>query len=194
LGSGKTTVADHLVLLGYRSLRFSQIIDREIEKRGLEKSRKVQQDIGDQFREKFGASHIGKLLVEEIEKDKKHNGFVVEGFRNPAEVAPFRVLEHFVLIGLNADPKVRFERLFARGQERDPKAWEDFQKQEARDQGIGQPEHGQQVLSSLELADFVIDTDTAKEQVYNKIIKVVEEAKNEFKRKANRRPKECDFC
>lgn len=194
LGSGKTMVAQYLVPLGYRSLRFSQPIDEKIKKRGLIRSRQTQQNIGDEFRIKHGPDYIGKLLVEKIYQDVSHDKFVVEGFRNPCEVAPFRRLENFVLIGLNADPKVRFERLVDRGQDRDPEVWEDFQKQEARDQGIGQPVHGQNVLGSLELADFIVDTDRPIEEVYNKVIKVIEEAQDEFERKASGGSEECDFC
>jgi dephospho-CoA kinase len=194
LGSGKTTIAKHLADLGYRNLRFSQPIDSEIERRGLQPTRENQQDIGDEFREKFGTDHIAKLLVDEINQDQKHNGFVVDGFRNPAEVTPFGKMENFVLIGLNADPKVRYERLVRRNQSRDPLTWEEFQKQDSRDQGIGQPEHGQNILGSLELAKFVVDTDSNLEEVYNKVIKVIQEAQDEFKRKAVRGSKECDFC
>ncbi len=194
LGSGKTTIAEYLVSQGFVSLRFSQPIDEEIIKRGLERNRKTQQDIGDEFRVQHGGDYIGKLLVERLNQDKNHDDFVVEGFRNPSEVTPFRKLENFVLIGLNTDPKVRFERLVARGQDRDPEVWEDFQKQETRDQGIAQPLHGQNVLGSLELADFIVDTDRPIEEVYNKVIKVIEEAQDEFERKASGGSEECDFC
>lgn len=194
LGSGKTTVAEYLVSQGYFSLKFSQLIDKEIARRGIERTRAVQQDIGDRLRAEHGLDYIGKLLVTDINLDKKHTKFVVEGFRNPSEVNPFRELDNFILIGLNADPIVRFERLVKRKQDRDPKDWEAFQQQEARDQGIAQPSHGQNVLGSLELADFIVDTDSPIEEVYNKIIKVIEEAKNDFKRKASSGSEECDFC
>lgn len=194
LGSGKTTVAEYLVSQGYLSLKFSQLIDKEIARRGIERTRAVQQDIGDSLRAEHGLDYIGKLLVTNINLDEKHTKFVVEGFRNPSEVSPFRELDNFILIGLNADPIVRFERLVKRKQDRDPKDWEAFQQQEARDQGIAQPAHGQNVLGSLELADFIVDTDSPIEEVYNKIIRVIEEAKNEFERKASSGSEECDFC
>ena len=194
LGSGKTTVAEYLVSQGYFSLRFSQPIDKEIEKRGAARTRQTQQDIGDEFRKKSGPDYISKLLIEEINLDNKEEKFVVEGFRNPAEVAPFRKLKKFILVGLNADPIVRFERLAKRNQDRDPEHWEEFQRQEARDQGIGQPEHGQNVLGCLELADFIVDTDRPVEEVYNKIIEVIKEANDDFERETRSGSEECDFC
>lgn len=176
LGSGKTTVAGYLVSQGYKSLRFSDPINKEVLERGLKIERKVQQDVGDELREKHGNDYISQLLVKEINVSRESK-FVVEGFRNPAEIGPFRKLKRFILVGLVADPKVRFERLVGRGQERDPKVWEDFGLQDERDQGIDQPEHGQNVRGCLELADFVVDTDSPLAEVYNRVVRIIEEAK-----------------
>ena len=193
IGVGKTTISEHLEASGFKELKFSDPIKEEIVKQKLEPSREVYQDIGDRWREKYGNDYITRLLLEKIKADSSTN-FVVEGFRNPGEILPFRELDGFVLIGLHADPKVRFERLKAREELRDPKNWEDFQKQEARDQGIGQPEYGQHVLSSLELADFVIDTDKVQSEVNVAIDKILKEFQNDPNRTIARRSQDCSFC
>lgn len=193
MGVGKTTVSKHLVSQGFKSLRFSDPIRAEANKRNLPQDRKILQDIGDQWRQEFGLDYIGKLLLTEIKKEPDKD-FVVEGFRNPGEVKPFLELPNFVLIGLNADPKVRFERLKKRREVHDPKTLEDFQKQESRDQGIGQPEHGQQVLGSLEFADFVIDTDKVESEVLSQVEKTLKEFKDEPQRTINRRSQGCNIC
>lgn len=193
IGVGKTTIASNFSQKDFLELKFSDPIKEETTRRKLKHTRATYQDIGDSWRKKYGNNHIAKLLIQEIEKSKNKN-FIVEGFRNPGEVKSFQRLPNFVLIGLNADPKVRFERLKARGQEHDPETFEDFQKQEARDQGVGQPGHGQQVLSSLELADFVIDTDKVKSEVIARIEKVLKEFQNDPQRTITRRSQECNFC
>lgn len=193
LGVGKTTIARYLVSKGFQSLRFSDPIRREANKRNLPESRTVLQDIGDHWRQKFGRDYLSQLLLEEI-KQKPTKNFVIDGFRNPGEIEPFLTLTNFVLIGLNADPAVRFKRLQGRALQDDPKKWEDFQVQESRDQGLDQPEHGQQVLGSLELADFVIDTDKVESEVISQVEKVLKEYQDDPQRTINRRSKGCIVC
>jgi dephospho-CoA kinase len=193
LGVGKTTVASWFQEKGYTVLSLSDPIRAEAKKLGLPLERQVFQDIGDRWRAKYGLDFLSKLLIAEIEKNPDYS-YVVEGFRNPGEIKLFQTLPNFVLIGLNADPKVRFERVKARADSHDPDSWETFQKQEARDQGIGQPEHGQQVISSLELADFVIDTDKVQSEVFEQVEKVLEEYRNDPNKTIARRSQECSFC
>ncbi len=193
IGVGKTTIANYLESTGFQKLKFSDPIKEETDRRKLTNTREAYQDIGDSLREKFGNDYISRSLHDKI-KAKANKSFVVEGFRNPGEISIFQKLPNFVLVGLNADPKVRYERLKNRGEPHDPKTWEAFEKQEARDQGIGQPEYGQQVLASLELADFVIDTDKVQSEVNITIDKILKEFQNDPKRTISRRSQDCAFC
>lgn len=193
IGVGKTTIAEHFSDLGFKKLKFSDPIKEETDRRGLSQTRTNYQDIGDSLREKYGSDYISRSLLDRVKENGKH-AFVVEGFRNPGEIKIFQKLPNFLLIGLNADPKVRFERLKARAEPHDPKTWEEFQVQEARDQGIGQPEHGQQILASLELADFVVDTDKVKSEVLKQVDKIIKEYQDDPERTDSRRSAGCDFC
>jgi len=155
IGSGKSTVAEFLIKKGFQHLRFSDPIETEIKKRKLPLKRAVYQDIGDEWREKFGLDYISKLLLAEAEKSTETH-FVVDGFRNPGELPPFKSYPGFLLVGIYADQQLRFERLRKRGLPRDPKTWGQFQEQEDRDLGIGQPEFGQNNLAVFEAADILV--------------------------------------
>ena len=193
IGVGKTTIAEHFLHKGFKKLKFSDPIKEETDRRQLPHTRKVYQDVGDSLREKFGNDYISRSLIDKS-KENGDTTFVVEGFRNPGEIRFFQKLPSFILIGLNADPKVRFERLKKRGESHDPKTWTEFRVQEDRDQGVGQPEYGQHILESLELADFVIDTDKVKSEVFKQVEKVLKEYQDEPDRTNTRRSAGCDFC
>jgi len=158
IGAGKSTIAAHLVSKGCHHLRFSFPIEEEIRRRGLPLERAIYQDVGDEWRSKFGLDYISKLLLKKVDETDKQL-FVVEGFRNPGELPPFRQREDFFLLGLVADPKVRFQRLRDRGLPPDPKSWKAFLVQENRDQGKGQPEFGQNNAAVIKLADVQLSTD-----------------------------------
>jgi len=59
---------------------------------------------------------------------------------------------------------------------------------------IGYPNHGQNLPGSLELADFVVNTDRIVDSVYNKVIEIIKEDQNESKRKADSGSEDCDGC
>lgn len=167
LGSGKSSVAEYLVSNGYQRFRFSEPIEEEIKKQGLPLERSIYQDVGDAWRKEFGPGYLSQLLLEKI--DKAEGSVVLEGMRNPGEIHPFKKRANFYLLGLVADPKTRFKRLQIRNQPHDPKNWEDFLQQEKRDQGIGQPEFGQNVAGCIALADNIVETKPELELVFRKV-------------------------
>jgi dephospho-CoA kinase len=156
IGVGKTAVANYLALKGYCHFRYSEPIEEEIKKQGLPLTRANYQNLGDAWRKDFGPDYLSRLLFDKIDSVK--GNVILEGIRNPAELKLFRERDNFCLVGLTAGAKVRFQRLKERGQPQDPKTWEEFLVQEKRDQGLGQPEYGQNVAGCLELADTVIET------------------------------------
>lgn len=174
IGSGKSSIAAFLVEKGFVGLRFSDPIKKEALSLGRPIGRSVLQDIGDLWREKYGLDYISKLLLSQI-KSSSGNKFVIDGFRNPGEISVFKKLTNFILIGLNAPPKVRAIRLIRRGQVHDPKNWGNFLKQEERDSGKSQPQYGQKVEKSLKLADIIISTNKVKSKVNKEVWQLLEQ-------------------
>lgn len=193
VGVGKTTVANYLISKNFVRHGFSDPLRSELQEKNLAVTRESLQDLGDFHRAKHGLDFLAKQLIKRI-NDSQDEKVVVDGFRNPGEVEAFIKLPNFILIGLNADPKVRFERLKKRNLPHDPKTWEDFQKQEVRDQGIGQPVHGQKVLKSLELASFIVDTDKVESKVFEQIEEIINNYQKNDSRKNTTGSEECSFC
>ena len=52
--AGKSSVLKLLEEKGYRGYKFSDLINKEIEKRGEKIQRRLQQEVGNEFRKRFG--------------------------------------------------------------------------------------------------------------------------------------------
>lgn len=162
IGSGKSTLAKFLVKKGFIHLRFSVEIEKELNSRKMELSRKNYQDIGNEWRAQK-VDFISQRILETISNFSKETKVVIEGCRNPGEILPFKKLKNFYLIGLNAPAELRFQRVTKLT--RDPKLFEEFLIGDQRDQGVNEPSWGQDTLGCLKLADIVIDTNKVKSKV-----------------------------
>jgi len=95
----------------------------------------------------------------------KFQKILIEGIRNPGEVAFLRTIPGFILIAVDASAKTRFQRILQRGKPWDPKDWKSFLKVDGRDrEDIGNAS-GQQVRRCMELADARIENEGEKGEV-----------------------------
>jgi len=152
--AGKSTILNLLKEKGYKGYKFSDAINREIKKRGKKIERKLQQDIGNEFRKKFGGEYWAKEILKIAENDKSEL-VVIDGVRNPYEIKYLKEKDALI-IGVDADYKIRKKRFLANLKPSDLRNKEDFDKIERRDRGIDEEDFGQQAEKSLRLADKVI--------------------------------------
>lgn len=158
-GSGKSTAAVFLESLGYERLTLSSFLELEAQKRGHKKiTRKLLQDIGNEWREEFGRGVLAKVAVESL-KDSANHKFVIDGIRNTGEIEIFKKEANFTLIGIIADRNVRFERL-KKMKRREDLTPELFYKLDCRDLGLGQKVTGLQVAFCFALSDYFIENNT----------------------------------
>ncbi len=80
---------------------------------------------------------------------------MVDSIRNPGEVAILRTLPRFILLGVDAPQRLRFDRSLRRGRLGDGATLQEFAAKEARENAT--TEAGQQLMATLALADAVID-------------------------------------
>ncbi len=173
IGAGKTTVAKKLEQDGFVNLRLSVALEKEILAQGLPLVRINYQTTADRLREEKGADYLSRILITEIEKHPQSSKFVIDGFRNTGEIKPFREKGNFLLIGVDAPLEVRYQRLVDKKNSRSPKNWEDFIKQEVRDNGEGEPAWGQHISACLGEADFIVDSNRAEKLVYTDVEKII---------------------
>ena len=151
--AGKGTVADYLVARGFHYHSLSDVLREELAARGVPESREALMAVGNELRREGGpgvlAERIGARLVDGADH-------IVDSIRNPAEVAHLRALPGFHLVGVDADPRVRFERLVARGRVGDPTSFEAFAALERKETHTDDPTT-QQLAATYALADEIVD-------------------------------------
>jgi len=156
VGSGKGAVSDILVGKGFFKLGHSGIIDEELRRRGISTIRDNQVAVANEMRLKMGPEYWAKKLIERIEPGKN---YVVEGFRNTAEVSEFKKISGFFLAGVAAGKKRRFEWLLKRARPGDPKNMVEFEKNEGRDFLQVGLSNGQQNALCFSMADYFVSNE-----------------------------------
>ena len=158
--AGKGEIADHLKSKGFVYFSLSDALRDEATKQSLDHSRDTLIRLGTEMREKHGNDILAKRINEKIKQNK--GNFVVDSIRNPGEVEDLRKNDSFILIGVHADAKMRFERLMKRGRAGDSRTFEEFmehEKKENNNEGAGQ-----QLDKCLEMADKTIDSNGTIEE------------------------------
>jgi len=136
IASGKGTVAEYLEKNCHASTyRFSTILRDVLDRLHTEKTRKNLQDISTVLRQKFGEDLLAKVMAEDVKKDSG-DLIVVDGIRRMADIKYLKKLENFILISIEADPRIRYNRLIKRSENHgdNKKTFDDFlndQKKEA---------------------------------------------------------------
>jgi dephospho-CoA kinase len=113
LGAGKGTIVDYLEnQKGYSHYSVRSYLIEEIERRGLENNRDNMVLVANELRAKNSPSFI----IEELYKQALAAGknAVIESIRTPGEVEFLKKQGNFILLAVDADPEVRYERIFLR--------------------------------------------------------------------------------
>ena len=97
---------------------------------------------------------------------------VVDSIRNPGEVAVLRTLPRFLLLGIDAPQALRFKRSIERGRVGDGETLEEFAQKETRENSDN--ESGQQLRTTLALADAVIHNDGSLDELRCRVRETLE--------------------
>lgn len=161
IGSGKGVTAEILKKKGFIHLSHSDVIIEEAKRRNIEINRENLVLIGNEMRSKYGRAVLTQQLIERIELG---NNYIIEGFRNVAEVEACKKIKGFILIGIATGQKVRFERIKSRKREGDPQNYDSFILRESKDLGVNQEDYGQQNALCFSMADFYISNEDSLEE------------------------------
>ncbi len=167
IGAGKSIVAEFLKKKGFSYFSLSNELREMAKKENIEQTRENLQNLGNKTRRENGPGFLAELVALRIESENASNA-VIDGIRNPAEVRALKRLKNFFLVSIDADEKIRFNRLKERNRENDSTSWKEFQKANARDIGE-KDENGQQTKKCMELADFAILNNSAVEEMHKKL-------------------------
>lgn len=171
LGAGKGTIVDYLKdHYGYRHYSVRGYLIEEAQRRGMELNRDTFVVVANDLRATHCPSYITDQLY--LQAAEAGENAIIESVRTPGEVDSLRQHENFLLFGVDADPKIRYERVVVRGSETDHISFETFLENEEREMSSDDPNH-QNLSRCMQMADYVFTNDGGFEDLYAQVEQVL---------------------
>jgi len=169
-GAGKGEIAQFLQEIGFTYYSLSDVLREDLTKAGKTVTRQTLTDYANELRASYGPGVLGDRVAQRLEPDSL---YVVDSIRHPFEVEALRKKPNFYLLAVDADPKIRFERIKARSREQDPMTYEEFLAQETKE-AAGKKETDQQINKALEMADASMENNGNFEDLHQKVRQIVQ--------------------
>ena len=170
--SGKGTVAEILKKKNFTYHSLSDPIRDELKTLKKEETRENLIDIGNKLRENGGPGVLADKLMPKLNSENNH---IVDSIRNPLEVISLSKetpLRRFFLISIDADSRLRYDRLCSRGRIGDTDSWEKFVEQEKKEENNDDP-NKQQLSKTMEMADYNIDNSGTLEELEVQVNRII---------------------
>lgn len=162
-GSGKGTVVDHLVSKhGFVHYSARAIWIDILAERGMEPTRANMRLVANEMREKYGNDFLITYYLQRLEQEKPERA-IIESIRALAEAESLKRAGG-ILLAIDADQKLRYERVQSRRSETDRVTFEEFAAHEELEANDPDP-HGMQKRKVMEMADHTIFNDGTIEEL-----------------------------
>ncbi len=172
LGAGKGTIVEYLVQNeGFKHFSARDFLVEEMNKRGLEHNRDNMVLVANDLREK---NNSPSFVADELFKKALESGHncVIESLRTTGEIESLRKKGNFILLAVNADPKIRYQRVTKRLASTDNVSFEKFLADEEREMESTDP-NKQNLKKCIEMADFVIENNGTIEELNSKLEEII---------------------
>lgn len=171
IGAGKGTVVEYLVKnKGFKHFSARELISEEVSIRGLESNRDNMVMVANDLRSKYGSSYVADELYRRALVS--NNNCIIESLRTVGEIESLRDKENFVLLAVDAEPKIRYKRILERKTTTDNVSYEKFLEDEAKEMKSDDP-NKQNLKKCIEMADFVIDNNGTLDELNLKIEEIL---------------------
>jgi dephospho-CoA kinase len=175
LGAGKGTVVDILVKeFGFKHYSVREYLLEIIRERGLPENRDSMTEVANELRAKNNSpSYIIEQLLHKAMETKQDS--IIESIRTLGEVEALRKIGSFTLLAVDADPKIRYDRVFHhRKSETDQIPFEKFIADEQREMTNADP-NKQNLSGCIALADIKLDNGGQLETLHEQVRKLMNE-------------------
>lgn len=173
IGAGKGTIVEYLVKnKGF--VHFSareDVINKEIEKRGLPITRDNMFLVANDLRKKHGSSYIAEELFKMAQNSDKN--CILESLRTVGEIESLKKKGKFFLFAVDAEQKIRYDRVQERkNAQSDNVSFEKFIEQEETEMKSDDP-NKQNLIKCIGIADYVFDNKGTFEDLHKQIDEVI---------------------
>jgi len=170
--AGKGTVAEILSQNKFIYHSLSDSLRDELKTLGKEETRENLIEIGNKLRKDGGPGVLADKMIHKLTLDSNH---IVDSIRNPFEVNSLREKSSsnkFILISVDADARLRYDRLCSRGRIGDSDSWESFVTQEKQEENNDDP-NKQQLSKTMNMADYRLDNSGSLDDLEKQIKKIL---------------------
>lgn len=166
-GAGKTAVARVFEQSGFVRVRFGDITDEEIAKRGLELNEKNERYIRELLRKEHGMSAYARLNLPRIDSALEHSNVVIDGLYSWEEYTLLKTYygDNFCVVAVWASPKTRYSRL-SRRLDRSLTAEEAAERDRAEIEKVNKG-------GPIAMADFTIVNESSLEDLDEEVHRIV---------------------
>jgi cytidylate kinase len=164
IGAGKGTVVEYLEKSrGFRHYSVRGFLLEYIRQEGMPENRDSMFLLGNRLRTEFGASYIVDYLYD-LALGSDEN-CIIESIRTPGEAISLRAKGNFCFLAVDADPRLRYDRILLRKSETDTVSFATFVNNEEREMTSADPDR-QNIRECIRMADFVLSNNGSREELY----------------------------
>ena len=171
-GSGKSEVSRVFEENGFTRIRFGDVTDAEIKKRGLELNEENERYIRELLRKEHGMSAYARLNLPRIDSALKHSDVVIDGLYSWEEYTFLKAYfgKAFWVVAVWASPKTRHARLVSR-------AYRGLTPEEAASRDRAEIENTNKG-GPIALADFTITNESSPEDLKREAERIISELRH----------------
>lgn len=174
-GAGKGTVVEYLVKeKGFIHYAARQLWIEEIARRGLEVKRENMRIVANDLRRQHGNNFLVTAYIQRMKEEEVENA-IIESIRTTAETETLKA-NGGMLLAVDADQHLRYERIVGRASESDRVTFEQFVAQEALEMNDPDP-NGMQKAAVMAMADYIITNNGTLAELHASIENMLGEIK-----------------
>ena len=171
IGAGKGTVVEYLVQQkGFAHYSVRDFLVEEIQKKSLPVDRDSMREVANALRSGHGPSYIIESLYHRAEDSGKD--VLIESVRAIGE-AEFLKAKGAMILAVDADRRLRFERVTLRASATDDVDFATFVMHEEKELASTDPS-GQNIIGVMQMADARIENDGSLEELHAKVEEVLQ--------------------
>ena len=173
-GSGKSEVAKIFEENGFFRIRFGDITDEEVKKRGLELNEENERCIRESLRKEHGMATYAKMNLSRIDLALENSDVVIDGLYSWEEYTFLRAHygDGFYVVAVWASPKTRYARLSDRLDRR-------LTLEEAANRDRAEVENINK-SGPIAMADFTIINESSLKELKKEVKGVISKLKGEY--------------
>ncbi|NOY50679.1 MAG: AAA family ATPase [Chlorobi bacterium] len=166
-GKGTGTIVEYLVKeKGFKHFSVRDYLIREINKRGMTVNRDSMTMVANDMRAKNNPAFIIEELYREAVKSGKNS--IIESIRTPGEIEFLRKQGNFILLAVDAEARLRYDRISLRASETDKIDFRTFLANEKREM-TSFDINKQNLSRCIDMADIVLKNNGSIEELISQI-------------------------